>query len=75
MKTNEILDEIYRVREEFARECGYDVHVMFARMNEDVKKLKAEGWKFVSPEPRKSDETAETSYALREEPTKKSKNH
>jgi len=67
MKTNEILDEIYRVREEHARECGYDVDVMFARMKERLKQLEAEGWKVVAPGPRE----VETSYALREEPPKK----
>jgi hypothetical protein len=68
MKTNEILEEIHRVREQHARECGYDVDVMFTRMNEDIKKLEAEGWKFVSPEVRKA---KETSYVLREQPQKK----
>ena len=32
MQENEILEEIHRVREAHARECGYDVDVMFARM-------------------------------------------
>ena len=48
MKANEILEGIYRVREEHARECGYDVDVMFLRMKEDLKRLEAEGWKVVS---------------------------
>lgn len=67
MKTNEILEEIYQVRQKFAHECGYDVDVMFARLDEDVKILEAEGWRFVSPAPR---EVAETSYLLREQPEK-----
>ncbi len=67
MKENEILEEIHRVRAQHAAECGYDVNVMFARMDEDLKRLQAEGWKVVSPAPREK----ETSYALREEPPKK----
>ena len=67
MKTNEILAEIYRVREEHARECGYNVDTMFARMRENLERLKAEGWQVVSPSPRET----ENSCALREEPPKK----
>ena len=37
MKTNEILEELYRVREEHARECEYDVKTIFARMKEHLK--------------------------------------
>ena len=66
MQTNEILDEIHRVRAEHARECNYDVDVIFAEMHEDLKRLQAEGWQVVSPAPREK----ETSYALREEPPK-----
>lgn len=68
MKENEILSEIHRVREEYARECNYDVDEIFRRMRERTEKLKAEGWKVVSPDPR---EPAETSYALREKLPKK----
>ena len=67
MQTNEILDEIHRIRAEHAAECGYDVNVIFARMDEDLKRLQAEGWQVVSPAPREK----ETSYALREEPPQK----
>ncbi len=66
MKENEILEEIHRIRAEHAAECGYDVNVMFARMDEDLKRLQAEGWKVVSPVPREN----KTAYALREEPPK-----
>lgn len=52
MQENEILEEIRRVREEHARECGYDVDVMFARMKEHLERLKAEGWNVVYPAPR-----------------------
>ena len=66
MKENEILEEIHRVRAEHARECNYDVDIIFARMREDLERLKAEGWKVVSPAPREK----ETSCLLREEPPK-----
>ena len=67
MKANEILEEIHRLRAEHAAECGYDVNVMFARMDAELERLKAEGWQVVSPAPRE----AETSSALREEPPQK----
>lgn len=66
MKENEILEEIHRIRAEHAKACNYDVDVLFAEMREDLKRLQAEGWKVVSPPPRKK----ETSYALREQPPK-----
>ena len=66
MKENEILAEIHRVRAEHARECNYDVDVIFAEMREDLKRLQAEGWQVVSPAPREK----ETAGSLREEPPK-----
>jgi hypothetical protein len=51
MKYNEILEDIYRLREEHARECGYDIHKMFEQLREDTERLKAEGWQVVSPAP------------------------
>jgi hypothetical protein len=66
MKENEILAEIHRIREDIARECNYDVKTMFARMNAELERHKAQGWRVVSPEPREK----ETAYALREEPPK-----
>jgi len=69
MKTNEILEDLYRVREEHARECGYDVKTIFARMKEHLQELEAQGWQVVSPAPREK----ETACALREEPPKKGK--
>ena len=66
MKENEILSEIHRVREEIARECGYDMETIFARMRERTEQLKAEGWTVVSPAPRQP----EPASALREEPPK-----
>ena len=67
MKENEILADIHRVRAEHARECNYDVDIIFAEMREDLKRLQAEGWQVVSPGPRKK----ETSCVLREEPPQK----
>ena len=64
MKYNEILDDIYRLREEHARECGYNIHKMFEQLREDTERLKAEGWQVVSPAPREK----ETTGSLREEP-------
>ncbi len=49
MSENEILADIRRTRNEHARECGYDVHVLFERMRAETVKLKAEGWRIVSP--------------------------
>ena len=66
MKENEILEEIHRVRAEHARECNYDVDIIFAKMREDLKRLEAEGWQVVSPAPREK----EAALALREEPPK-----
>jgi hypothetical protein len=66
MKENEILAEIHRVREDIARECGYDVKEIFRRMRAQTEQLKAQGWSVVSPAPREP----ETAYALREEPSK-----
>ena len=66
MKYNEILADLYRLREEHARECGYDIHKMFEQLREDTEHLKAEGWQVVSPAPREK----ETAYSLREEPPK-----
>jgi hypothetical protein len=51
MKTNEILEDIYRIREEHARACSYDVTASFARMRDHFKELEAQGWWVVSPEP------------------------
>ena len=66
MKENEILEEIHRIRAEHAAECGYDVNVMFARMDAELERLKAEGWRVVTPVPREK----ESASLLREEPPK-----
>ena len=67
MQENEILEEIHRIRAAHAAECGYDVNPMFARMDADLKRLQAEGWRVVSPVPREN----ESDGVLREEPPKK----
>ena len=66
MIENEILSEIHRVREEIARECGYDVKAIFRRMRAQTEQLKAQGMQVVSPAPREK----ETADSLREEPPK-----
>jgi hypothetical protein len=37
-KDNEILAELYRIREEFAAEFNYDIHAMFEYLAEQEKK-------------------------------------
>jgi hypothetical protein len=44
---NEILDEIRKVRDEHAEECGYDVHRVFEQMRAESEQLKAEGWRVI----------------------------
>jgi hypothetical protein len=43
----EILDEIRKVRDEHAKECGYDVHRAFEQMRVETEQLKKEGWRAV----------------------------
>ena len=67
MNENPILEEIWRIREEIARESNYDPHAMAdaARLREV--QLAAEGWKLVSF----ADEDAhQKSCVVREEPPK-----
>ena len=70
MKENEILSEIHRVREEIARECGYDVKEIFRRMRAQTGQLQAQGWRVVAPEPREQPNAA---YALHDKPIEKQK--
>lgn len=46
---NEILTDLRRIRDEHAKECGYDIHRMFAELRAETERLKAEGWKVVAP--------------------------
>jgi len=63
MSENEILADLRRIRDEHARECGYDVHTMFQRMREETAQLAARGWQVVSP-------ADEPTAVVREEPPK-----
>lgn len=71
---NEIIDEIHRHRAENARECGYDIGVMFGKIREGEKRLREQGWNLVTLRPRPAYNDlapAETeSCILREEPPK-----
>ena len=64
MPENETIAEIHRARADRARECNYDVDVMFAKMGEELKRLEAEGWKVASHPARR---TAEETSVMREE--------
>jgi hypothetical protein len=61
---NEILDEIYRVREQIAAEAGEDSQQLLAWVRAEEAKAHARGVKF-SPAP----EPPEPPAAVREEPT------
>ena len=69
MNENEILSEIHRVREDIARECGYDVRRLYNYVREREREAAKRGVEFVSPAPREK----ETAYALREEPPRQKK--
>jgi hypothetical protein len=65
MNKNPILEEIWRVREEIARESNYDIHAMAEAARAREARLAAQGWKLVSFE----DETKhDESCVVREEP-------
>ena len=53
---NEILTDLRRIRDEHSRECGYDIHRMFAELRVETERLKAEGWKVVSFPPKRIEE-------------------
>ena len=48
MNKNPILEEIWRVREEIARESNHDIHAMAEAAREREVRLAAQGWKLVS---------------------------
>ena len=48
MPENEIIAEIHRTREQFARECGFDVREMGRRIRAEEAEYAAKGWKLVS---------------------------
>lgn len=65
VKHNEILDEIYRVREQIAAEAGEDSRQLLAWVRAEEAKARARGVKFAA-----SPEAAEPSAIVREEPPK-----
>ncbi len=64
---NEILTDLRRIRDEHARECGYDIHRVFAELRAETERLKAEGWKVVSFPPKRIEEPT---AMVREDPPK-----
>lgn len=67
MNKNPILEEIWRIREEIARESNHDIHAMAEAAREREARLAAQGWKLVSF----ANETAhDESCVVREEPPK-----
>lgn len=48
MNENPILEEIWRIREEIARESNYEPHAMAEAARLREVRLAAEGWKLVS---------------------------
>jgi hypothetical protein len=63
MKHNEILDEIYRAREEITREAGNDSRQLLAWLRAEEAKARARGVKFAPPPG-----TATPPVTMREEP-------
>ena len=53
MRTDPILDEIRRIRDEHAKEFGYDLKAIFADIKRHERELKKQGWKFVGPKRRR----------------------
>ena len=68
MKPNEILDEIYRTRDEIMRECDYDLDRLFAVVKRSEDQAAAQGGKLVSFENQRRENAAGS--IIREEPEK-----
>ena len=64
---NEILTDLRRIRDEHARECGYDIHRVFAELRAETERLKAAGWTVVSFPPKRIEEPT---AMVREDPPK-----
>ena len=47
---NEIMDEVYAIREELSRQCDYDVTKLVDSLGEYRKELEKQGIRFVSKE-------------------------
>jgi len=63
MKTENPIEEIWRIRDELSAEYDYDIHRIFAALREEEKKY---GDRLVRVVPRRAPE--ESAAALREEP-------
>ena len=48
--SNEIMDEVYAIREELSRQCDYDVTKLVDYLSEYRKELEKQGVRFVSKE-------------------------
>ena len=68
MKTNDILAEIRRTRDDLALEAGYDLQRLFDYVRQREREAAARGVKFVS---HAEDQHSEASVVLREEPPTK----
>ncbi|MFZ4778570.1 MAG: hypothetical protein ACOYM3_24630 [Terrimicrobiaceae bacterium] len=44
MKENSVLEDIRTIRDQHARECGYDIHKLFQVLRKETEKLKTQGW-------------------------------
>jgi hypothetical protein len=49
MKTNSIIDEIRRIRDEHAKEFNYDLNAIFADVKRGEREMRKRGWKFAKP--------------------------
>ncbi len=54
MKTESILDEIRRIRDEHAKQFNYDLDAIFADHRRYAAELKKQGWKFAKPPRRRT---------------------
>jgi hypothetical protein len=48
MKETVILEEIRKIRDKDAEECGYDVHRLFGKLREETENFSRQGWEVVS---------------------------
>jgi hypothetical protein len=68
--SNEILEELWKVRENIARECNYDIHVYFQKMREFAKTIPPERFAKLPFRPRSEypDPSAAVPLTAHEEP-------
>jgi hypothetical protein len=55
---DEVLDELYEVRQRIWDECDRDLDKYFARQVELMEQLRREGWKFAPPPPARDNSPA-----------------